>query len=39
MIAQTPKTPYYAVVFTSIKTKMDTGYDETTSLMEELAKK
>ena len=39
MIAQTPKTPYYAVIFTSIKTKMDAGYDETASLMEELAKK
>ncbi len=39
MIAQTPKTPYYAVIFTSIKTKIDTGYDKTASLMEELAKK
>lgn len=39
MIAQTPKPPYYAVIFTSIKTKTDVGYDDTANLMEELAKK
>lgn len=39
MIAQTPKAPYFAVIFTSIKTKVDSGYNETANLMEELAKK
>ena len=39
MIAQTPKAPYYAVIFTSIRTDGDNGYNETASLMEELAKK
>lgn len=39
MIAQTSKAPYYAVIFTSIRTSRDSGYMETTSLMEELSKK
>ena len=39
MIAQTPNAPYYAVIFTSISTKTNTGYAATASLMEELAKK
>ena len=39
MIAQTPKAPYYAVIFTSTRTGGDNGYIETASLMEELAKK
>lgn len=39
MIAQTPKAPYYAVIFTSTRTRGDNDYNETASLMEELAKK
>lgn len=37
MLAKTPTPPYYAVIFTSIKEKNDTGYDETASRMMELA--
>ena len=32
-------TPYYAVIFTSIRTTGDNGYGEMANLMEELAKK
>ena len=39
MIAKTPKTPYYAVIFTTIRTDVDEGYEETADEMEELAKK
>jgi len=28
-IAQTPKPPYYAVIFTSFRTEIDNGYDKT----------
>ena len=37
MIAKTPKPPYYAVIFCSIKTDEDDGYLEMTDLMLELA--
>ena len=39
MIAQTPAPPYYAVIFTSIRTEGDDGYAAMAMLMEELAKK
>ncbi len=38
MIALTPAPPYYAVIFTSIRTEGDNGYGETAAKMEELAK-
>lgn len=37
MIAQTPKPPYYAVIFTSVRTEIDDGYSEMAELMLELA--
>ncbi len=37
MIAQTPPPPYYAVIFTSFKTKDDKGYSEMAELMIKLA--
>ncbi len=37
MIADTPKTPYYAVIFTSIRTEGDKGYDIMAERMVELA--
>ena len=38
MIATTPKPPYYAVIFTSIRTENDTeGYGKTANRMVELA--
>lgn len=39
MIAKTPKTPYYAVIFTSFRTDLDNGYGEAADQMEVLAKK
>lgn len=39
MIAKTPKPPYYAVIFTSIKTEDEEGYSEMADLMMELANK
>jgi heme-degrading monooxygenase HmoA len=39
MIASTPKPPYFAVIFTSIRTDGDNGYSEMAKKMEELAKK
>ncbi len=39
MIAETPKPPYYAVIFTSTKTENDIGYNEMAELMIELANK
>lgn len=39
MIAKTPKTPYYAVIFTSLRTDLDNGYGEAADQMEVLAKK
>ncbi len=38
MIADTPKTPYYAVIFTSVRTEGDNGYDDMSEQMMELAK-
>jgi heme-degrading monooxygenase HmoA len=37
-IAKTPKPPYYAVIFTSIRTGSDNGYAEMAVRMEELAR-
>ena len=37
MIAQTPKPPYYAVIFTSLRTEIDDDYGKTTNRMVELA--
>jgi heme-degrading monooxygenase HmoA len=37
MIAQTPTPPYYAVIFTSIRTNVDEGYEEMALQMVELA--
>lgn len=39
MIANTPKPPYYAVIFSSIRSDEDNGYDEMSEKMMELAKK
>ena len=36
-IATTPAPPYYAVIFTSLRTEGDNGYAETGTRMEELA--
>lgn len=38
-IAETGTTPYYAVIFTSIRTEGDNGYGEMSELMEEAARK
>ncbi len=38
MIANTPKPPYYAVVFSTLRTDIDEGYLETAEKMEALAK-
>ncbi|HLN72766.1 MAG TPA: antibiotic biosynthesis monooxygenase [Prolixibacteraceae bacterium] len=38
MIAGTPKPPYYAVIFSSIRTEGDHGYGEMADKMMELAK-
>ena len=37
MIVNTPKVPYYAVIFTSVSTENQEGYAEIAKLMEELA--
>ena len=37
MIAQTPLPPYYAVIFTSIRSETDEGYADTAARMLELA--
>ena len=39
MIANTPKPPYYAVIFSSLRTEGDNGYGEMADLMVELAQK
>lgn len=36
MIANTPKPPYYAVIFTSIRTTGDNGYSQMAAEMEKL---
>ncbi len=38
MIASTPKPPYFAVIFTSLRTDSLEGYDQTAERMVELAK-
>lgn len=38
MIAQTPPPPYYAVVFTSLRSDIDNGYSSMAMYMEELAR-
>lgn len=38
MIAQTPETPYYAVIFTSLRTDGDHGYEQAAERMVELAR-
>lgn len=38
MIANTPKAPYYAVIFTSFRTDVDDNYSEVADKMVELAK-
>ncbi len=38
MIAQTPDPPYYAVIFTSVRTEGDHGYHQMALRMEELAR-
>jgi heme-degrading monooxygenase HmoA len=38
MMARTPRPPYYAVIFTSIRTLGDNGYGAMADKMEELAK-
>ena len=38
MISSTPKPPYYAVIFTSLRTDGDNGYSEMAERMVELAK-
>ena len=38
MIAKTPNPPYYAVIFSTLRTAVDEGYLETAQHMEELAK-
>lgn len=37
MIANTPAPPYYAVIFTSLRTEVEEGYKDTAMLMVELA--
>ncbi len=37
MIAKTPKPPYYAVIFTSVKSENNEGYSEMASMMMKLA--
>lgn len=39
MIANTPKPPYYAVIFSSIRTENHNGYSEMADFMVELAEK
>ncbi len=38
MIAKTPSPPYYAVIFTSLRTEVDQGYGTMSDKMDELAK-
>ena len=37
MIAKTPEPPYYAVIFTSIRTDIDEGYEQMAQLIHDLA--
>ena len=38
MYAKTPKPPYYAVIFTSVRTEGDNGYNEMSEKIEALVK-
>ena len=38
LISQTPEPPYYAVIFTSVRTEVDEGYSKMSDKMEELVK-
>jgi heme-degrading monooxygenase HmoA len=38
MITSTPAVPYYAVIFTSLRTEGDNGYSEMAEKMEQLAR-
>ena len=38
MIAKTPQAPYYAVIFSSLRTDGDNGYSKTAERMDELAR-
>ncbi len=38
MIAKTPQPPYYAVIFSSIRTEGDNGYSVISDRMDELAR-
>lgn len=38
MIADTPQAPYYAVIFTSVRSELDQGYADMAQLMVELAR-
>ncbi|MFY9308189.1 MAG: antibiotic biosynthesis monooxygenase [Bacteroidia bacterium] len=38
LFASTPKPPYYAVIFTSVRTENELGYNGTTARMVELAR-
>jgi heme-degrading monooxygenase HmoA len=37
-VAKTPRPPYYAVIFTSLRTEGDNGYGETAGRMDELVR-
>ena len=37
MLARTPSPPYYAVIFSSLRTEIEEGYAAMTNLMKELA--
>ena len=37
MIANTPHPPYYVVIFTNLRTEVDSGYDDTAKRMADLA--
>lgn len=39
MISKTPTPPYYAVIFTSVKTNMDPAYSKMANRMSQLAQK
>ena len=39
MISKTPSPPYYAVIFTSVRTPEDKGYAEMAERMEQLARR
>lgn len=39
MIAKTPQPPYYAVIFTSVRTEGDNGYSQMATEMEKLVEK